>query len=92
MAEFEELKNYIIVEYCCGASNGYCNSNCKACKAAIGDLLSNLENEIRADERRKFAEWLEEKDLLTLWHGDDENETLGAEKVLKMYEEKEGAE
>lgn len=40
----------------------------------------------KSDERRKFAEWLEKEDLLTLWHGDDDNETLSAEKVLEMYE------
>ena len=80
MAKFEELKNFIIVEYCCGASSGYCNSNCKACKAAIGDLLSNLENEIRADERRKFAEWFKENNHYLYF-----NETI--DEVLAEYEE-----
>lgn len=46
----------------------------------------------RADERRKFAEWLEKKDLLTLWHGDNDYETLNAEKVLAMYEKEQKGE
>lgn len=53
---------------------------------SIESDLNEYENSIRADAIRKFAEWLEKKDLLTLWHGDDDNETLSAEKVLNMYE------
>ncbi len=55
-------------------------------------IPKEFEAEIRADERRKFAEWLEKKDLLTLWHGDDDYETLSAEKVLAMYEKEQKGE
>lgn len=42
-------------------------------------------DDVKTESVKEFAEWLEEKDLLTLWHGDDDNETLSAEKVLNMY-------
>lgn len=61
-----------------------CRANRK--KAARIALRQAEDEELKRKAVEEFAEWLEKKDLLTLWHGDDDNETLSAEKVLKMYE------
>lgn len=46
---------------------------------------------IRADERQKFAEWLEENDMLVRWEHDDEyvrNGVLNACNIIEMYEQR----
>lgn len=48
----------IIQEYHCYDSHGELCCDCDECKKALADDLDDFESEIRAEERRKFAEWL----------------------------------
>lgn len=64
------------------------NGNC--CHQCSVDILDEYTAEVRADERRKFAEWLSEKGVINLvgyFCGEPTILELEVKEVLEKYEE-----